>query len=77
VTRSSTLFPAAEPPTIPQFEWPVVRPTAVKPAVPPLELSTTGRRGIRGGDDVWPAAALVNSGTYVGKAVHAKPRASR
>lgn len=72
MTRSSALFPAAEPPTIPQIEWPVVRPAAGKPAVPPRALPTTGRRGVRGGDDVWPAAALVNSGTYVGKAVHAK-----
>ena len=67
----STLFAAAEPPTVPRFEWPVVRPAA-QTAASSLELSHGGRRGLRHGAGVWPAAALVNTGTYVGKAVHAQ-----
>jgi len=76
----SAPVPWPDPPTVPRVEWPVVKP-AVKPtarsAAPPLELSRTGRHGAGLGDAAVPAAALVNSGTYVGTAKHAKRMESR
>jgi hypothetical protein len=66
-----------EPPTVPRFEWPVIVPVAVLPNVTVITLAQAGRRALRDGEEVWPAAVLVNSGTYVGAAKHAKPRESR
>ena len=68
-----------EPPTVPRVEWPVVKPAAKSTArsvAPPVELSRTGRHGVELGDAAVPAAALVNSGTYTGKARHARPKES-
>ena len=71
-----------EPPTVPQFERPVVVPATVKPAaldraarrrrypVPPLELSRTGRHGADLGAAAIPVGVLlgIKSGprTYIG-----------
>jgi len=69
------LLTVPDPPTVPKIEWPVVTPKAkpsAKPVIPPLELSRSGRHGVNLGDAAIPAAALINHGTYVGKAVHAR-----
>jgi hypothetical protein len=69
------LLAIPDPPTVPKIEWPVVTPaekSSAKPAIPPLELSRSGRHGVNLGDAAIPAASLINHGTYVGKAVHAR-----
>ena len=67
-----TVLAWPEPPTVPQFEWPVVVPAAnSSPAVldlaarrrrypvPPLELSRTGRHGADLGDAAIPVDVLL------------------
>jgi len=75
MSSSGTLLADPDPPTVPKIEWPTIAPalkSSAKTAVPPLELSRSGRHGANLGDAAIPAAALINHGTYVGKAVHAR-----
>jgi len=76
-TTGRMLIPWPDPPTVPRVEWPVVKPAAVERNATVIALAQAGRRGLRDGENIWPAAALVNSGTYVGTAKHAKRMESR